>query len=149
MGNNDKSLSDDRIGHLHSDGPSNNTTQLPFPIQRLLEMFAPKLVLEVLGAAGAIWGSSDALGLRNASNDWFWRPCAIVVGLAFLTRWVRQVRVYILDTTKSSSCREEGWFPTKRTNGFTAAMATASMSPTGAEMTGLIDGGDGRGSSQQ
>ena len=34
----------------------------------LLQTFAVKFVLEVLGAAGAIWGSSEAIGLRTETN---------------------------------------------------------------------------------
>eukprot|EP00563_Minutocellus_polymorphus_P015506 CAMPEP_0181055672 /NCGR_PEP_ID=MMETSP1070-20121207/19322_1 /TAXON_ID=265543 /ORGANISM="Minutocellus polymorphus, Strain NH13" /LENGTH=182 /DNA_ID=CAMNT_0023134995 /DNA_START=68 /DNA_END=617 /DNA_ORIENTATION=+ len=63
----------------------------------LLQTFAAKFVLEVLGAAGAIWGSSEALGLRNDSNVWFVHWLACVVGLVFLVRWLIQLhRAYRL-----------------------------------------------------
>lgn len=56
-----------------------------------VNFFLPKLVLEVLGGAGAIWGFSEAAGLRNARNIWFWRPAALTVGTIFLVRWLKQI----------------------------------------------------------
>jgi len=47
--------------------------------------------------AGAIWGFSEAVGLRVASTVWFWRPCALAVGAIFFTRWLMQVRDHIAD----------------------------------------------------
>ena len=51
----------------------------------------PRLVLEVFGATGAIWGFSEALGLRSSSTNWFWRPASLIVGALFFTRWTHQV----------------------------------------------------------
>ena len=45
---------------------------------RLLQIFSAKLVLEVCGGGGAIWGFSEAIGLRTTSNVWFWRPVALL-----------------------------------------------------------------------
>lgn len=59
--------------------------------KRLFQVFAARLVLEVFGGAGAIWGFSEAVGLRNSSNVSFWRPVALVVGLAFFCRWIMQL----------------------------------------------------------
>ena len=53
--------------------------------------FSVKFVLEVLGAGGAIWGSSEAIGLRNDANRWFFRWLACLVGFVFLVRWVVQL----------------------------------------------------------
>eukprot|EP00980_Cylindrotheca_fusiformis_P003834 scaffold858_cov123-Cylindrotheca_fusiformis.AAC.10 len=60
-----------------------------------MQVFLPKLVLEVLGGAGAIWGFSEAVGLRNESNIWFWRPVALSVGSLFLARWLKQVHIFL------------------------------------------------------
>ena len=57
-----------------------------------LRIFLPKLILEVFGGAGAIWGCSESIGLRNSANIWFWRPAAIAVGVLFLVRWLIQIR---------------------------------------------------------
>jgi hypothetical protein len=46
---------------------------------------------------GASWGTSEILGLRVASNVWFWRPCALIVGVIFLVRWINQVREYVVE----------------------------------------------------
>ena len=57
-----------------------------------VQLFLPKLVLEVFGAAGAIWGFSEAVGLRTSATNWFWRPAAMMVGGLFWMRWIVQVR---------------------------------------------------------
>jgi len=63
----------------------------------LLQTFAVKFVLEVLGAAGAIWGSSEAIGLRTTQNRWLFHWLAGVVGVLFLVRWLIQLlRAYRL-----------------------------------------------------
>ena len=64
---------------------------------RLLQIFSAKLVLEVFGAAGAIWGFSEAIGLRVESTVWFWRPCALSVGAIFFARWCAQIQDYIAE----------------------------------------------------
>mmetsp|Transcript_26421 Transcript_26421/g.54472 ORF Transcript_26421/g.54472 Transcript_26421/m.54472 type:complete len:329 (-) Transcript_26421:66-1052(-) len=65
--------------------------KLPF-----LQVFASKLVLEVLGGAGDIWGCSEAVTLRNATNKFSWRVAAAAVGYVFFIRWVFQVFAYCL-----------------------------------------------------
>lgn len=59
------------------------------------QTFSAKLVLEVFGGGGAIWGFSEAVGLRNPSTVWFWRPCALFVGMIFFARWIMQVQEYL------------------------------------------------------
>ena len=58
----------------------------------LLQTFAVKFVLEVLGAAGAIWGSSEAIGLRTNGSRWVFHWLACVVGVVFLARWLIQLQ---------------------------------------------------------
>ena len=54
---------------------------------------AAKFVLEVLGAAGAIWGSSEILYLRDdatkpkSSNTVMWRHIALAIGAIFFIRF--------------------------------------------------------------
>ncbi|KAL7545860.1 hypothetical protein ACHAWF_009215 [Thalassiosira exigua] len=62
---------------------------------QFFHLFSAKLVLEVFGGAGAIWGFSEAVGLRVPSTVWFWRPCALAVGAIFFARWMSQVQEYI------------------------------------------------------
>lgn len=45
-----------------------------------------KLNLEVFGAAGAVWGFSEVVGLRTADNKNAWQVTAIVVGFIFFLR---------------------------------------------------------------
>ena len=71
--------------------------------QRLLQTFSAKLILEVMGGAGAVWGFSEVVGLRNESNWWFWRPVAKMIGLIFLARWSLQLRSKIREVLDSSS----------------------------------------------
>ena len=62
---------------------------------RLFQIFAAKLVLEVFGGAGAIWGFSEAVGLRTPFTVWFWRPTALTVGAIFFVRWILQIMDFI------------------------------------------------------
>lgn len=72
----------------------------------ILRIWSAKLVLEVFGGAGAIWGFSEACTLRNPSTVWFWRPTALVVGAIFFARWCLQIKDYIDDFEKDSKCQE-------------------------------------------
>mmetsp|Transcript_15746 Transcript_15746/g.23636 ORF Transcript_15746/g.23636 Transcript_15746/m.23636 type:complete len:369 (+) Transcript_15746:3-1109(+) len=47
-----------------------------------------RLVLEVIGGAGAIWGGSEVFGLRYDGNKEFWRYFSIAVGVACFLRFV-------------------------------------------------------------
>lgn len=84
--------------HPLSTGKNTNNNKLI----RLFQIFGAKLVLEVFGGAGAIWGFSEAIGLRSSSTIWFWRPCALLFGAVFFWRWIFQMRDYIME--------EEIWF---------------------------------------
>ena len=64
---------------------------------RFIQIFSARLVLEVFGGAGAIWGFSEAVGFRVSSTVWFWRPCALAVGAIFFARWLSQVQDYVLE----------------------------------------------------
>ena len=68
-----------------------------FQYIELLQIFAAKLVLEVFGAGGAIWGFSEVCGLRttNLESIRFWRSAAITVAILFGARWFRQFRAAI------------------------------------------------------
>jgi len=62
---------------------------------RLAQIFSAKLVLEVFGGAGAIWGFSEASTLRNPETNEFWRTNALSIGLIFFIRFLLQVRDYV------------------------------------------------------
>jgi len=59
---------------------------------RLVQVFSAKLVLEVFGGAGAIWGWSEVCTLRNPTTQEFWRWNALLIGLIFYIRWMLQIR---------------------------------------------------------
>lgn len=48
--------------------------------------------LEVLGAAGAIWGASEVVSLRNPSDPNPWKGFAMVLGGVALFRWILKQR---------------------------------------------------------
>ena len=67
---------------------------------QLIQVFATRFVLEVLGAAGAIWGPAEALGLRTSQNLWFWRPLVLAVGCIFFLRWCSQLYESLLEMAR-------------------------------------------------
>lgn len=69
---------------------------------RLFQIFSAKLVLEVFGGAGAIWGFSEALTLRNPDTVFYWRPIALFIGFVFFCRWLCQIKDYLLDVKEAS-----------------------------------------------
>ena len=84
-----------------SPSPSQSNSSSSFrQWQRLLQTFSAKLILEVMGGAGAVWGFSEVVGLRNESNWWFWRPVAKLIGLIFLARWSLQLRSKIREVRR-------------------------------------------------
>ena len=50
---------------------------------------AATFLLEVLGGAGAVWGSSEFMGVRRGNNASMWRLVSGLVGLWCLARWVK------------------------------------------------------------
>jgi lipid-A-disaccharide synthase-like uncharacterized protein len=52
------------------------------------EIVAVKVILEVFGAAGAIWGFSQIIMLRTKETVDFWRAVAIVTLVGFTIRWL-------------------------------------------------------------
>jgi hypothetical protein len=72
-------------------------SQGPTTTWQILHTFVSRLILEVFGGAGAIWGFSEASGLRTSSTNWFWRPTALLVGFLFFLRWSYQLYVALGD----------------------------------------------------
>ena len=59
-----------------------------------------KLVLEVFGASGAVWGTSEVLTLRDSDTQDIWRGIASTVGFLFLIRFgIQQYRSYPLESS--------------------------------------------------
>jgi membrane associated rhomboid family serine protease len=46
-----------------------------------------KLILEVFGASGAIWGTSEVLTLRNPDTQEIWRYISSIIGIIFFIRF--------------------------------------------------------------
>ena len=67
---------------------------------RLLQIFSARLVLEVFGGAGAIWGFSEAMTFRVPSTVWFWRPTALTFGVIFFVRWIMQIQDYVVEANE-------------------------------------------------
>ncbi len=64
-------------------------------LSEFLRTYIPRLILEVFGAGGAIWGFSEAIGFRTPKTVWFWRPAALIVGIIFFIRWVIQIYYFV------------------------------------------------------
>lgn len=79
-------------------------------ITRLLQTFSAKLVLEVFGGAGAIWGFSEVIGLRRPETIWFWRPFALTFGMIFFVRWIMQIQDYIIVETRTTKSIDDTFY---------------------------------------
>lgn len=77
----------------------------------LLTTFLPKLILEVMGGAGAIWGFSEACGLRRPETVYFWRPAALAVGGLFFLRFLKQLFEEMTELRSSSSPSSSSLIP--------------------------------------
>eukprot|EP00527_Entomoneis_sp_CCMP2396_P006773 CAMPEP_0198149810 /NCGR_PEP_ID=MMETSP1443-20131203/48260_1 /TAXON_ID=186043 /ORGANISM="Entomoneis sp., Strain CCMP2396" /LENGTH=190 /DNA_ID=CAMNT_0043814941 /DNA_START=3 /DNA_END=575 /DNA_ORIENTATION=- len=60
-------------------------------VARWAEMCIAKMVLEVFGSGGAVWGFSDIFGLRTPYTLGVWRPMAIAMSALFFLRWIWQM----------------------------------------------------------
>ena len=49
---------------------------------------AVKLILEVFGAAGAVWGASEVVTLRNKDTQEEWRYISLAIGILFFIRYI-------------------------------------------------------------
>ena len=87
--------------HHHPQRSSSSCTKLE--CIRLVQEFAAKIVLEVVGGGGAIWGFSEVLGLRTTENRDLWRTIALCIAFLFFLRWSRQLRSKCLLLSSSSS----------------------------------------------
>ena len=81
----------------------------------IISTFLVKLILQVMGGTGAIWGFSEACGFRNEENTRFWRPVALGFGLFFFMRWLGQLR------------RAVG--PSRKTHPFAPSVPPSPLSP--------------------
>lgn len=65
-----------------------NPSSIHMTFLRWYDAFIVKLILEVFGAVGAVWGFSEIVTLRNHETTKIWRPIALAVGVVFLVRWL-------------------------------------------------------------
>ena len=49
-----------------------------------------KFITNVLGGAGAVWGSSEVVCLRNNSNKKLWRGISVTVGIYFFSLYLNE-----------------------------------------------------------
>jgi hypothetical protein len=93
--------------------------------------YATKFILEVFGGGGAMWGFSEACGLRTPANSvWFWRPIALSVSFLFGLRWLYQL-YYDLETTYTS--KNKGYY-------YQPATSTSSSSSSSPPVTTTNNG---------
>ncbi|KAL7565036.1 hypothetical protein ACA910_020747 [Epithemia clementina (nom. ined.)] len=60
----------------------------------LLQTFLARLVLEVLGGGGAIWGPAEVLTFRNSDTTEYWQNKARIGSVLFAVRFVLQCAAY-------------------------------------------------------
>jgi len=60
------------------------------------QVYSARWILQVGGAAGAVWGGTEAFGWRTEQNSNEFQVAAAVVGLLFAVRWGAQVMEYCL-----------------------------------------------------
>lgn len=81
-----------RSQHYFHNYNKNITEEESWSWWQLSRTFLVKFVLEVLGGGGAIWGFSEACGLRTPNNAvWLWRPLALGTAVLFGLRWLWQL----------------------------------------------------------
>ena len=56
-----------------------------------------KIVLEVFGASGAVWGFAEVLTWRNEDTLEYWRYVCLAVALIFFIRYLVVIKNYIID----------------------------------------------------
>mmetsp|Transcript_30213 Transcript_30213/g.46263 ORF Transcript_30213/g.46263 Transcript_30213/m.46263 type:complete len:257 (-) Transcript_30213:55-825(-) len=78
---------------------------------RFIATFVPKLVLEVFGAGGAIWGFSEVATVRYSETIPFWRTWALIVATVFLFRYMCQARDFIREIRGLPTTSLEGMDP--------------------------------------
>ncbi|KAL7496738.1 hypothetical protein ACHAWT_004898, partial [Skeletonema menzelii] len=69
---------------------------------RFYDAFIVTFILEVLGAAGAVWGASEIATLRKPETNDTWRIIASVIGIIFLFRWMLYLRAFIRSENTST-----------------------------------------------
>lgn len=72
-----------------------------------VQVFSAKLLLQVCGAAGAVWGASEAVGLRTDATTEAWRVVAAVTAGLFGFRWMLEVLAYCLLCRRCTENKEK------------------------------------------
>ena len=70
-----------------------------------------KLILEVFGASGAVWGFAEVLTLRDEDTVEFWRWVCLIVALLFFIRYLVVMYLFTIDTIKKIDKREREGLP--------------------------------------
>ena len=70
-----------------------------------------KLILEVFGASGAVWGFAEVLTLRDEDTVEFWRWVCLIVALLFFIRYLVVMYIFTIDTIKKIDKREREGLP--------------------------------------
>ena len=70
-----------------------------------------KIILEVFGASGAVWGFAEVLTLRNEDTVEFWRWICLIVALLFFIRYLVVMYLFTVDTIKKIDNREREGLP--------------------------------------
>jgi len=75
----------------------NDVDEKSDPFIRLFQIFSARLVLEVFGAGGAIWGFSEVCTFRRPETQEFWRYNAQIVAFIFFVRFNLQISDFLVE----------------------------------------------------
>mmetsp|Transcript_21763 Transcript_21763/g.51655 ORF Transcript_21763/g.51655 Transcript_21763/m.51655 type:complete len:142 (+) Transcript_21763:81-506(+) len=103
--------------------------------------FGSRLVLEVFGAGGAVWGFSEVLGLRTetVASRRLWRILALATAVVFGIRWARQLAKALVLALE----RERRGAGTSRSGGNgNHYLSLRELMPVGDEELGMATSGD-------
>jgi hypothetical protein len=86
---------------LYLPGLWSNPSSIQMKMVRWYNAFIAKLILEVAGAVGAVWGFSEIIWLRTSETVSFWRPVSLGVGAIFALRWVLYLMSFVEEERQS------------------------------------------------
>jgi len=141
--------------HHHEDPPP-----IYIAVPELLAKFGSRVVLEVCGSGGAVWGFSEICGLRTIEPESirFWRLVALIIAILFAIRLLRQFGTEVWNllqqrTTYHHGCRlglgGKNMTAKTRTSSSNATAATASVNYSDFSFSSVSDQSSIGGSPEQ
>lgn len=92
---------------LYFPGLWSNPASIQMTILRWYEILVVMPILEVFGAAGAVWGCSEVVTLRYDETNETWRVIAMAVGVIFFLRWVKHLVNFVKSEWKGDAVKSQ------------------------------------------